>query len=118
MPGPARRRRSRLPPSPFGTVAKMQVRSRDPLSSLTVRLEQGVEDAAGQKRSLDGPGRLAGEHHLRDAVNKHGEVSAGPGFLGPELPRLDPPGVSLTPRPAPCVDSPVRFNEERTPSHP
>ena len=58
-----------------------------------VRLEQGVEGAAGQERPLDRPGRLAGEHHRLDAVEQEREVGGGPGLLGPELGRLDPPVV-------------------------
>jgi hypothetical protein len=108
----AGRRRSGLPPSPVGTAGKMQVRSRNPLSTLSVRQEQGVEDATGQERSFDGPGRLAGEHHLRDAVHEQGEVSGGPGFLGPEPARLNLPAVLRPPRRGPCADCAIQFEQE------
>src|SRR4051794_22459798 len=96
-PRSAGRGRWGLPPAPRRFVADAEVRRGDRLSALGVGPEQGVEGAAGQEGPLDRPGGLAAEHHLLDAVEQEREMGGGPGFLGPELGRLDLPVLLVTP---------------------
>jgi len=71
-------------PGSSGAVGDVEVGSVNDCAAAVVRLEGGVEEAAGEESAFGGPGGFAGVNHLFGPFEQVSEVHEGATVLEPE----------------------------------